>query len=499
MKQPRNSRPGSQSVTLRLTLLFAFVSIAVLLTLGLTIGALVESHFAEMDEDLLKGKIELIEHSLSPNPNTANPEELRRKLDTAFMGHHGLAFAIWRSDGSLLYSSPEENLPERLKQPGSLPLQTLQKWADSQGHLYRGLARKLSGNTPQTQGLIATVSTELEVHEHFMRSFNATLWIAVTIAALISGLLGWFAARRGLAPLRDIARDAAEITADRLNKRLPVESIPTELAEVARTLNDMLARLETSFRRLSDFSANLAHELRTPLSNLLTQTQVTLTRPRTTDAYRDILASNAEELEHLSRIVTDMLFLAQADNDLVIPNLTQVDLRAEAESLTEFYGPLAEENGVTLTVTGQATVPGDRLMLKRALANLLSNALRHTPQGGQIEIHLQQTGPDPSLPETPNSPPSPAPPRAPGHATIRLSNTGSPIPPEQLPHLFDRFYRGEASRSKQTGMQTEGSGLGLAITRSILRAHKGEARVRTEAGRTVFELEIPKTRAEPST
>jgi two-component system heavy metal sensor histidine kinase CusS len=182
--------------------------------------------------------------------------------------------------------------------------------------------------------------------------------------------------------LHAIKREAAAITADRLHSRLPTESIPVELVDLAETLNQMLARLEDSFRRLSDFSSDIAHELRTPVSNLLTQTQVMLSRARTIDEYQDVLASNAEELERMAKMIADMLFLAKADNDLVVPNLEAVDLRAEAEGLASFYEAVAEENGVTLTVDGNATVSGDRLMLRRAMGNLLSNAFGHTPQRG---------------------------------------------------------------------------------------------------------------------
>lgn len=213
-----------------------------------------------------------------------------------------------------------------------------------------------------------------------MSWFRFTLWSVVILAALMTGFLGWVAVRRGLAPLHAIKLEAAAITADRLHSRLATESIPIELVDLAETLNQMLARLEDSFRRLSDFSSDIAHELRTPVSNLLTQTQVMLLRVRTIDEYQDVLASNAEELERMAKMIADMLFLAKADNNLVVPNLEAVDLRAEAEGLASFYEAVAEENSVALTVNRSATVTGDRLMLRRAIGNLLSNAFGHTPE-----------------------------------------------------------------------------------------------------------------------
>jgi two-component system heavy metal sensor histidine kinase CusS len=289
----------------------------------------------------------------------------------------------------------------------------------------------------------------------------------VWFAALLTGFLGWVAARRGLAPLREISRSAAGITASRLDQRLAVASIPVELAEVAQTLNEMLARLEESFRRLSDFSSDLAHELRTPVSNLLTQTQVTLSRTRTLDEYQDVLASNAEEFERLSRTIADMLFLAKSDNELIVPHRERVDLAAEIASISEFYEALVEEKGISLTCSGSGVVHGDRLMLRRAIGNLLSNAVRHTPGKGRVTVQVNDVDN--------------------GWSVVSVENTGETIAPEHLTRLFDRFYRVDPSRHRFS----EGAGLGLAITRSIAHAHGGEVRVRSESGTTVFEIRLP--------
>lgn len=452
-------RHGRRSVTLRLTALFAAISVSVLLTLGLAVGSIVERHFEEMDAEMLGGKLELIGRALA-DPDAAT---LRDRLDAAMVGHHGLAVVVRDASGGEIYAHGEADFPVALTRPGEPPPDRPLKWSDADGRLFRGLAARFPGPSGP---VVAAVSTELDVHEHFMRSFARTLWAVVALAAAVSGLLGWAAARSGLAPLREICRDAAEVTADRLDRRLPAEAFPIELAEVARTLNEMFERLQDSFRRLSEFSSDLAHELRTPVSNLLTQTQVTLSKARTPDEYRDVLASNAEEFERLSRTIADMLFLAKADNALVVPAREAVDLRAEADGLLEFYEALAEENGVELSVDGAATVSGDRLMLRRAMGNLLSNAFRHTPRGGRVEVSLGVSD---------------------GVATACVANTGATIPPENLPRVFDRFFRGDPSRQRES----EGAGLGLAITRSIMRAHGGDATVRSATGVTVFELRMP--------
>ncbi len=457
--------PHGKSVTLRLTLLFAAVSSFVLLLLGLVVGHLVDRHFEELDGELLTGKLELVRDALAEVKTDDDLKSLPRRLDGALIGHHGLSVRIRAADGRIVYATANADLlPLSAKSP--VVAQPI-RMTGRDGTSLRVLSDVAPMGVPGVLPAIVELATDLAHHETFMVSFRNALWTFVALAAVASGLLGWVAARRGLAPLRDISRNAAQITAHRLDQRLPVESIPVELAEVARTLNEMFARLEESFRRLSDFSSDLAHELRTPVSNLLTQTQVTLSRARSTEEYRDVLASNAEEFERLSRTIADMLFLAKAENDLIVPNLEKVDLRVEADSLLEFYEALADENGIRLCVDGKATVMGDRLMLRRAMGNLLSNAFRHAPKGGCVNVQVGCS--------------------VDGIATVVVGNTGETIAPEHLSRLFDRFYRADSSR-RHDG---DGAGLGLAITRSIMRAHGGDASVQSSDGVTVFKLRLP--------
>lgn len=459
--------PGHRSVTFRLTLLFASVSTTVLLLLGLLIGSLVEQHFEELDMDLLQGKLELLRHSLQKARSAADLAALPGQVEDALVGHHGLAVLILGPGGQTLYRSADALFPpELLAAAPDRPRRPL-RWDDPERGPLRGIAAQASTGMAAAAPALVAVSTDLAHHEHFMHAFNAALWTVVGLAALLTGFLGWLAARRGLAPLREMSLRAAGITAKRLDQRLAVAAMPAELAEVAHTLNEMLARLEESFRRLSDFSSDLAHELRTPVSNLLTQTQVTLSKPRTLEQYQDVLASNAEEFERLSRTIADMLFLAKADNDLIVPHREPVDLGAEAGSLLEFYDALVEEKGITLKRSGGGRVQGDRLMLRRALNNLLSNAVRHTPAKGQIEVAIEEAG---------------------TATVLSVSNTGAGIAPEHLPRLFDRFYRVDAARQRFG----EGAGLGLAITRSIARAHGGEVTVACDGGRTAFTLRLPR-------
>ncbi len=462
-------RRHRQSITLRLTLLFAAVSTAVLLTLGLLIGNAVEQHFVEQDMELMTGKLHLAGHLLEKVQTPAELDALPAQLGDALVGHHGLAIVVRRPDQRTLFATDDAHFPAAMLERGGIrsPPQP-QVWQQDgpQGTKpQRGIVALVPTGISGLPPLLVAVAVDIAHHEHFMASFQTTLWLFVAIAALLAGFLGWAAVRRGLEPLHAIRQGAAGVTASRLDFRLAVDAVPAELAELAETLNEMLARLEDSFQRLKDFSSDLAHELRTPISNLMTETQVALTRIRSVEEYREVLASNNEEYGRLARMIGDMLFLAQADNGMIVPNREPVDLAAEVRKLFDFFDALAEEKALSLSLTGAGQVSGDKLMLRRALANLISNAIRHTPAGGSIRVRIEASG---------------------AGTNLAIENSGEPIPPEHLARIFDRFYR--ADPSHQGG--GEGAGLGLAITRSIIRAHGGEIGVSSLENGACFEIRL---------
>jgi two-component system heavy metal sensor histidine kinase CusS len=440
----------------------------VLLLLGLLVGNSVDQHFEKQDMDVLTGKLELARHAVGKIASAADLEALPRQLDESLIGHQGVAVVVVGPDGRTLFATRGvEFAPTLLDRNSPTDPANPVVWRTRSDRPYRGISAVTPTAIAGLPPAVVAVATDISMHEHFNASFRVRLWSFVIAAAFVTGILGWFAARRGLAPFAAIKRKAADITAHRLHARLPVDAVPVELVDLVETLNAMLARLENSFAKLSDFSSDIAHELRTPVSNLLTQTQVTLSKERAPDEYRDVLASNVEEFERLSRMISDMLFLAKSDNRLIVPHREQLDLADEVQGLIEFYEALAADKSIVLTCSGSAHVSGDRLMLRRAISNLLSNAVRYTPAGGSIAIRLDDTSGE--------------------NVKLSVANTGQAIPAEHLPRLFDRFYRVDTARQHCT----EGAGLGLAITRSILHAHGGEARVRSDAEGTVFELVIP--------
>ena len=450
------SRPAS--IATRLTLLFALVSSVVLLALGGLVVSALERHFRQQDIDLLEGKILLIRALVGQAGSDAALPALAGPLHDAFVGHHDLTVRVARADGHLIFANAPLTVPEAAHQPI--------EWR-SGGHHFRALSTTIASDTPARAPVEVTVAIDINHHTAFIDRFSATLGVFILAAALVSALLGGWAVRRGLAPLRLMKARAAAVTATRLDERLPVDAVPPELAELASELNRMLARLEDAFRRLSDFSSDLAHELRTPISNLITETQVALLHTRDAAAYRDTLASNAEEFERLGRMISDMLFLAKADHGLILPSREAIRLEDEVTDMFDFYDALAEADHIALHASGGAQLHGDRLMLRRALSNLLSNALRHTPPGGRVDVRIEHAA---------------------AGVTLTVSNTGATIDPARLPHLFERFYRADTARSHS---EHEGAGLGLAITRAIVAAHQGHIDVESAAGVTRFRLHFP--------
>ncbi|CAI8804341.1 Sensor protein [Pseudomonas jessenii] len=443
------------SLSNRLALLFAACTAVVSLFAGVLFSRASEAHFVELDQQLLDGKLIGLRRALydlqSSDSEVKLAEELSRQAD--------LSLRITGSDGQRWYDS-STNIPQAL--PHRSGLSTV----SHEGTDYRVLNAPLFADKPESPQL--TLLLDITHHQHFLQRMQHLIWLTVGLSALATALLGAWAARSGLRPLRRISAVASGVSAQSLNSRLPEENMPPELAEMAHNFNAMLGRLDDSFQRLSAFSADIAHELRTPLSNLLTHTQVTLTRPRPIEDYREALHSNLEELQWMAQLVNDMLYLAKADHGLLIPKREPLELGQETDLLLEFFAPLAEDAQVKLSRDGNARLEGDRSMLRRALSNLLDNALRFTPVDGEVRVRIVDQ---------------------PKELRLTVENTGQQISKDLLPRLFDRFYRADPARREGS---SEHAGLGLAITQSIIRAHGGQIRCESENGWTRFVIELPK-------
>ena len=303
------------------------------------------------------------------------------------------------------------------------------------------------------QPYIIQLAQDRSSDEQFATQFAFVLGGALGLGILASAMIAIAVTKRGLRPLQQMTHSLERIGPSRLDERVGKTTWPRELQPVATAFDEMLARLENSFTKLSQFSADLAHELRTPISNIRGEAEVTLTRPRTLEDYRNVIESIAAECERLSGIVDNLLFLARAEGVDRQIERNVFAARPAIEKIAAYYQTIAEERGISITNKGDGEVYADALLFDRALSNLLDNALRFTPDGGKITIATEIK---------------------PDRTELAVEDTGCGIPPQHLPHLCDRFYRVDLSRSSQ------GTGLGLALVKSIIDLHGGSVAVASE-------------------
>ena len=307
---------------------------------------------------------------------------------------------------------------------------------------------------------VAIVALELDAVRDAQDALLAVYGPIAILASILAGLIGYAIARRGLAPIGRITNEAAEIESSNLSRRLSAPNRMDEVGHLARTLNGMLERLDAAIARERAFSADASHELRTPLAIL--RAEVELARKESKDAStRDALESALEEADRLAGLIDDLLVLARADADRM-SGRRPIDLGELAQAVEERFRTLARKQGVQLLAQGSAVVVGDARGIERAIANLIDNSLRHTPEGGRVQIRVE--------------------PRRDG-GRITVEDTGPGVPEAELPRLFDRFARIDGSRHEPGG-----AGLGLAIVSAVAAAHGGQAAARNgpHGGLVVF-------------
>ncbi len=467
------------SMTLRLALLTGLAS-AILICAAAGFGYWTLGHQLDLRSGHeLAGKMTLVRHAVSEEPSAALISSDSHGLRDLLLGHDELHLAIMR---------PGETVPAALlgalardsvaRVPAASADTVITAWTLTLTPHRRLLSAAGEGRTHNGEWVLIYLTTTRDADDALLRAMSGALMLWMPAALLLIALSAWFGVRTGLHSLRAFRDIVDTVTASDLTRRVAVEQLPQELQQPAAAFNTMLERLGEGVTRLSQFSADLAHELRTPLANLLGKTQMILSQVRSADEYRSVLESNIEEFERMSRIASDMLFLAQADHAQVAARHTAVALGDEAALVCDYLALAAEEKNINVVLEGQSTVDGDSEMIQRAITNLLSNAIRHTPRDGRIDVRIEAAGNGTVL--------------ADNSVVLSVSNTGAGIAPEHLDRIFERFYRVDTGRAREHG----GTGLGLAIVQSIMRLHGGAVQVSSAAaGPTVFALVFPAQRA----
>jgi heavy metal sensor kinase len=316
----------------------------------------------------------------------------------------------------------------------------------------------------------AQIATPLDEFDALQRDFVWTAIIGAPLLLLVASAAGYWMSGRALQPVDDIATTARRISAQNLAERLPANGSGDELDRLSQVLNEMLAGLESSFRRMTQFTADASHELRTPMAIIRTTAEVISSRPRTADEHCRAWQVVATQAERTSELIADLLLLARADSGLETPIFEPLDLAKVVRDASGEMSVLAERKGLGLKVEAETECPtrGDKEALRRVISILLDNAIKFTAAGG-IYATVAVCG---------------------RFSSVLVKDSGIGIAPEDLPHVFDRFYRAARDRSRKTG----GAGLGLAIAKGIALLHGGDVSVESELGAgSVFKLEMPVT------
>jgi len=431
----------SHSISNRLSRKLAVLTMVVLGVLFAVAWGMVKVILVERNTADLAARCELITDVVSRAADQGEAAVLARLMSDAPMRAR-TRLEVWRADGSLLFADQES--------------ESLQRSSHTQVHDFTIATPALTG------GQVKARYTVDYARDAAMGTRWAWILTLVTLAAgaLVAAGTRWHV-RRGLNPLRELAAQTRAISARDLHRRLALADPAEELLPWIEQFNALMQRLEGAYAQLEGFNADVAHELRTPLATLIGQTELALSRERSVDSLRDTLVSNLEEMQRLAGMVNDMLFLSQADRGAVARRGPPASLAALAEQVVEFHEATLEDAGLALRVEGDVVAAVDEPLFKRALSNLLGNATRFAQRGSTVLIRIA---------------PGPA-----GQVQVVVQNQGEPIDAQWLPRLFDRFFRGDASRCCDGETH---HGLGLAIVAAIARMHAGHTVAESQGGVT---------------
>lgn len=451
----------SNSIALRLSGLFTLVALLIFLLIGGALYQQVDKGLGLLPEAELDARYSVLESALNRYGTPEHWAKINAKLKLLSEEDKRIRFWAVSGDPAYEYGNPDPQI--RAFAQGPLGMRDLILSA----HPYplKVLVSQLPAKEqrPALRFLIA-IDTDT-FHQTQQQLLIALIGLAI-VGVLLASALGYWVARIGLKPLIKLSQEAQRLAPPRLSGRLQLSPLPPELSQFVSSFNSTLERVEQAYSRLESFNADIAHELRSPLTNLIGQTQVALTRGRSAEHYFEVLQSNLEELERLRSIVNDMLFLASADQGNKATKLTSTSLATEVAATLDYLDFILEDAQVRVEVQGDAQARIEIAHLRRALINLLNNAVQHTAVGEviQVRIEVQEQ-----------------------QVTIAVSNPGQGIASEHLPRLFERFYRVDASRSNSGANH----GLGLAIVKAIALMHGGDVFVRSDQGINTFGLYLP--------
>jgi len=464
-----------RSIHVRLILWYTVLVIFTSVGFGAyTYQSLRQRLYDEMKETLTR-RVEHVRDDVLTHITTYTPDALKREIQDVYSPEENDRFIrISNSDGSTLYvsgSPRDKNFdPSRIPLPKDYTAKVserMEQLRSSEKLLLVGFITPLAGNN-----YVVEMGAPIDQIDSALRKLIITLLIGLPVIIIIAVAGGSLLIRRALHPVETIRATAEQITFSNLRQRLPVAATGDALEHLAKTLNQMLERLDLAYQQASRFSADASHELRTPLTIMrseLESIESTMHAGQLPLAIRERIGSVLEEAERLSGIVEGLFAIARLDAGEAKIGHEAFDLAALVRSTVEQMQLLAEEKRISILIDapGPVFVAGDAARLKQVIVNLLDNAIKYTLAGGIItfSVFLEQA-----------------------KAILRIKDNGIGIPSEELPHIFERFYRADKVRSRTT----QGAGLGLSIVRAICQAHGGTAQVQsTEGTGTIVTIELP--------
>ncbi|MCG7499406.1 heavy metal sensor histidine kinase [Vibrio sp. Of7-15] len=448
------------SLTANIASLFAISIIVIIITTAKVVFSYTYEYIDKHDQDALSSKLV---STLSIIENLS-VEEATLFLDTLIGNTDDLALYLLNEEETEIYHKGPHYPYPSIQVFASDGLIT--DWKDGTNY-YRGIT--LSQKTTYHGLLTAIIIMDTSKHQFFITELTHSLFKVFTIALISLTVIGYWISWRGLKPVRKLGKDANSINVTSLSTRLSNDKAPVELQPLIAALNNMLSRLESSFNKLSFFSTNLAHELRTPLSSMTLHNQIMLTGERTPQDYRETLTSNLEELEYLSKTITDMLLIAKAESNQLAIKTEQINLNKLSQKVSEYYQLLADQKSVSISVIGQVTCLSDSGLLRQIIGNLLSNAICYANQESTVKIILTENK---------------------SSIQIAVLNHGAPIPQAEQSMIFEWKYQSKVHTPSNTNEIH--IGVGLTIVRSIVNAMKGHITLHSNNKATIFFVKLPK-------
>ncbi|PUA16666.1 heavy metal sensor histidine kinase [Glaciimonas sp. PCH181] len=453
-----------RSITVRLVTMFAAAALLIFSMIGMSLYSVVQRELERHQQEELHTLFQDIQYMIQHNGSAERWPRVRAKLDALTPTDGSKHFWILSDDSRFQFGQGLAEIDNLERDPDGSGTILLRK----REYPLRTMTKTIAA-LDERPPVRLIVGIDLEPYFHTLHAFVIALLSLSLVGIALVMLLGYWIARVGLRPLKQLSIEAQGFSPKALSQRLQVARLPDELSDLATTFNGALDRIENAYKQLEGFNADVAHELRTPLANIIGTTQVALSRERNAGEFQEVLQSNLEDLERVRSIINDMLFLARADQGEPATGLIVASIALQVSKTVEFFEFILDDGGMTVSIGGDVGVeaPIETALFRRAISNLLQNAIQHSGVGAEIIVTIT---------------------RQENAIQIAVSNPGEPIPEAHLNRLFDRFYRVDAARHDQ-GLQ-HGYGLGLAIVRAVANMHGGGVFASCEDGMTTIGFSV---------